>query len=341
LAQVWLAKFVATLAVRPAMPPKENVSPNVKTAAPASDGKKKKGKAAAPCDDAFLSAFRPRKRFVVFAAFLAICGGTMLFHDSCDVRKKKQDCGWSGISALECRTTACFTKGGGDMDKKKIKLKRKKGTKFGIVSGSKKDESWVFIKAIKEGAVADHNAQAAEEDRIYPSDSISSIDGATGGTLRKSLASTNTESVSIEIRRTKLPSYLRWIHTSSKPNFVEKIMTAHGSKSWFDAFTKLGGLGVTFWFVSGYPAVSLPFYYLGLSSVTAWHMSSRCCHDEKVAGGVPHCYKGGSAKFGVAMGRLQTRSTEMLAKVQKDPRSYYKWLFALPDGDVEKWYSMK
>merc|ERR1719456_1927407 len=113
------------------------------------------------------------------------------------------------------------------MEKKKITLKRKKGVKFGIVSGSKKDDKDVFIKNIKEGAVADHNAAAAKpEDRIYPRDTIVSIDGATGSTMRKSLASTNTESVLFEIRRSKLPSYLGWIHRGSKPNFIEKLITA-------------------------------------------------------------------------------------------------------------------
>lgn len=299
-----------------------------------SGGKSKGKKAKNVVPDVFLAKYRPKKRFAAFAGFLAICIGIVCIYDACDVRKKKQDCGYAGISTLECRTLACFTKGGGELEKKKITIKRKKGTKFGIVSGSSKQDKDVFIASIKEGAVADHNAQAEPEDRIYPRDSITTIDGATGSSLRKSLAATTTESVVIELRRSKLPSYLTWIHRSSKPGMLERVLTAPGTKSWFDNFSKLGGVGFFVWYLSGYSAASLPFYYFGLSGAISWHMT-RCCHDKEVAAGVPHCYKGGSAKFQVALNRLRTRGEETLAKVKKDPRSYLKWLFWMPD--LEKW----
>jgi len=300
-----------------------------------SKGKKgKKGAAAAP--DIFLAKFRPKPRWGVYALFLAVSVSIVMFYDTCDVRKAKKDCGYPGVSALECRTSACFLKGGGEMEKKKITIKRQKGTKFGLVSGSKKEDSDVFIKSIKEGAIQDHNAGAVPEDQIYASDTITRIDGKTGASLRKSLSSTNTENVVIELTRSKLPSYLMWIHTGSKANFAEKLLTAPGTKAWFEAFTKLGGLGFAFWYMSGFPPASLPFYYFGTSGAIAWHMN-RCCHDKDVAGGVPHCYKGGSAKFEVAMNRITEKGQKMLAKVQKNPRSYIDWLFWSPDFAIKKW----
>merc|ERR1712224_49742 len=114
--------------------------------------------------------------------FLTICACAFVLYDTCDVRKKKQDCGYSGISALECRTTACFLKGGGELDKRKITITRKQGTKFGLQAGPKTKGTDVHITGIKEGAVANHNAElpADSEDRIYARDTITSIDGNSG-----------------------------------------------------------------------------------------------------------------------------------------------------------------
>jgi hypothetical protein len=277
-----------------------------------------------------LSKFRPRQRFCVFFLFLLTCVSIFVLYDTCDVRKKKQDCGYSGVTAMKCKTVACFTKGGGDLDKKKITITRKKGVKFGIVAGPKTKESPVYIQSIKEGAVADHNQKlpSGSEDRIYPRDTIMSIDGASGD-IRKALSNTKTEKVVIEVKRSRLPSYLRWIHRTSKVNIVEKVLTAPGFQSWLQASTYMGGIGFAVWLLSGYPPASLPFYYFGLSGLVGWHMS-KCCHDSNVPGGVPHCYKGGSAKHGVALNRIQTGVESLYAKVKKNPRSYLKWLFLPP-----------
>lgn len=221
------------------------------------------------------------------------------------------------------------------MEKKKITLKRKKGTKLGlVVSGSKKDAS-VFVKSIKEGAVMEHNAKVDDEDQIHARDTIVSLDGATGASLRKSLAATDKESVVIELKRSKLPSYLMWIHQDTKPNVVEKVLTALGTIAWTNCFSRLGGLAFTLWFFSGYPLASLPLYYLGVSGMISFYMA-RCCHDEKVPGGVPHCYRGASPKMDAVITRLRAKAEDTLSKIQKSPRSYVSWLFWMPTS-LDKW----
>lgn len=285
--------------------------------------------------EVFLAKFRPKQRSVFYMVYLGICAGSLLFYDTCDVRKKKQDCGHPGISPFECRTTACFLKGGGDMDTKKVTITRKKGIKFGLASGSQKGDRDVFIKELKEGAITAHNAQADPEDRIYPRDTIVSIDGATGSSLVKKLKATDTEKAVIEFKRSQLPSYLRWLHRSSKPNMLEKLLTAPGTQNWFKSFYKLGGLGFTMWYLSGYSAMSLPLYYFGTSGFVAWNVN-RCCHDSKVNPGVAHCYKGGSANLTVAMNRIKQKAESQLKAFQKQgPRNYLKgWFWS---NDFSKW----
>merc|ERR1712086_831507 len=179
------------------------------------------------------------------------------------------------------------------------------------------------------------NAKVDAEAQIYARDTIVSIDGATGASLRKSLAATDKESVVIELKRSKLPSYLRWVHQDTKPNIVEKVLTAPGTIAWTTSFSRFGGLAFTLWFMSGYPPASLPLYYWGVSGMISFYMS-RCCHDEKVSGGAPHCYRGVAPKMDVAIKRLRAKAEDIFAKIQKSPRNYLTWFFWMPTS-LDKW----
>ncbi|CAJ1399185.1 unnamed protein product [Effrenium voratum] len=81
-----------------------------------------------------------------------------------------------------------------------------------------------------------------------------------------------------------------WLRTSTKPGPIESVLTAPGFKRWSSLTTQLGTLGLSCWLLSGYGAASLPVWYFGFSSAVAYKLV-RCCHDESVSQGVPHCYK--------------------------------------------------
>eukprot|EP00913_Durusdinium_trenchii_P017419 g16375.t1 len=48
--------------------------------------------------------------------------------------------------------------------------------------------------------------------------------------------------------------------------------------------------GFSCWLLSGYGAASLPLWYFGFSATVAYKLV-RCCHDEHVSPGVPHCFR--------------------------------------------------
>lgn len=297
-------------------------------------GKKKKGKSNDK-SDVFLAKWRPQKRFSVFALFLSICLAILILHDPCDVKaKNKQDCGFPGISAMQCKVAACFVKGGGELDTKTITLKRTKGERWGLHIGPDGvDGTWFFITGIQDdGPVAKHNAelQPEAEDRIMVADAISSVDGISGQEMVKALGSTDKESVVFQVRRSKLPSFLRFLHKSAVPGLTERLLTSPGAKTWLKSSSSMGGLALAMWYVSGYPLGSLPMYYLGLTAVTSWHMM-RCCHDNAVQPGVPHCYQGTTAQLDVVVKKMLPRLQGWFAKVAKDPIGFLRGLLVPAD----------
>jgi len=274
----------------------------------------------------------------VFVAFLIINLAIGIGYDACDVRKSKKDCGYPGISSLECMTTQCFMAGGGQLEKKTVHVTRKQGTKFGFVSGSSRESRYIFIQDLKEGALADHNARVGPEEQILPRDTILTVGGFSGQSMRKELGDVVKKNVTFEIARTKLPASLRWLARPVElgPSLAERLITSRGGKKWLDTFSRLGGLGFSMWYMSGYPITSLPLYYFGTAGFMSWWVS-RCCHNSEVSEGTPHCYVGGTANFSVAMKRIQKRADTAMTAFKKDPRTYAMAYLWSPEFTYEKW----
>lgn len=300
-----------------AEPPKEKESKNAK----------KKRKEAA--NESRLSKFRPKRRLIFFVTFTSLCVWLSAFDDHCDVKGQRRDCGWPGISTGLCRLGACFIKGGGSMAKKTIKVKRNKGATLGLLA-SADDESggWALVKSVEDsGAVEEYNRalDPDSEERILPGDSLAKVDGKTGTGILKALAATDDKTVEIELRKTPLPSYLKWIRMSPKPHFLEKILTAPGFVRFAGIWSRLGGAGFFCWFLSGYPVASLPMYMV-LSGGVAFN-SVRCCYE--VSSGA-HCYKGEARKIENLFAKAAEGSTALVQRVSADPKGYAEWLFVPP-----------
>jgi hypothetical protein len=279
-----------------------------------------------------LSRLRPQsRRPIFFCLYVAFCAWLVGTYDACSVTGKKRDCGYAGISPTECITTACFTKGGGEMKKKTVKIERKDGALGLTVGESSRDVNWLTVTAVTAGAVAEYNAQAAAEDRVLVGDSIAKVSGSSGPKkMKKALAETG-KTIELELRRSRLPWYFKWAGTNDKnPGLLEKVVTSPGFEKWSRSASYIGGGGLLCWLLSGYPPASLPIYYFSLSGATAFALV-RCCHDEDVGAGVPHCYKGNTPKVEDAVKEAAAKTRSFLGKIYtdiaEDPKKYFVSFF--------------
>jgi len=237
---------------------------------------------------------RPRRRVIFFIGFVGFCLWIMAFYDPCKMdSKSRKDCGYSGISPSYCITGSCFTSRGGKLEKKTVKVERKKGTKLGLEVAAEAKGDLALVQAIS-GALQQHNdlLPADSTQRIRVGDAVAKVDGVGvgGKNLADVLTRTSEKLVEIEVRRSNLPNSLLWLRSSAKPGPIETILTAPGFKRWSRLTTQLGTVGLSCWLLSGYGAASLPVWYFGFSAGVAYKLV-RCCHDESVPGGVPHCYR--------------------------------------------------
>lgn len=240
-----------------------------------------------------LARLRPRRRVVFFIAFIGFCCWIMAFYDPCKVEEKaRKDCGFSGISPSYCMTGSCFTSRGGKLEKKTIKVSRKKGAKLGVeVTPDTGKGDLVLVQSISDGAVLEHNSNlpADSSERVMVGDAIAKVDGSAKG-LTDALSRTSEKTVEIEIRRSSLPSFLKWMRSSAKPGPIETVLTDPGFKRWSKLTSQLGTVGLASWLLSGYGPASLPVWYFGFSAAVGYKLV-RCCHDEHVQAKVPHCYR--------------------------------------------------
>jgi len=280
---------------------------------------------------------QPRLLFP-FCLFLLFCIGLVLLHDPCDVKeKKRQDCGYHGMGKGYCTSFACFTKGGkAATGKLTVKVTRSEGTALGIEVTPDKVDGLVRITSIGEGAVQEHNKAlgADAKENIRVGDIIEKVDGTTGKDKKKpqagiermvkALSGTKAGTVALEIHRPRLYPWLMWIRsTSGKPGNLEKVLTAPGSKRFAKTFSYLGGAGLTCWLISGYGFASLPLYYGGLSAGVAFY-THRCCHNDKVSGGTPHCYKSGTESIDQALLKAKETGQALFSKFMQDPMQYFR-----------------
>jgi len=293
-------------------------------AKPAAEQKKKqKGKVDTEPQN-FLSKLR-KTRVVFFITFLAFCAWIVLLYNPCDVKKKdRTDCGYPDITRTECLSLGCFKKGGGKVTKINANVTRPKGISLGLDISMDEASGWGTINDIKAGAVKEYNDKlpASSPDRILVGDKVAKLDGYSGKGFQKALDATTAKNVFVDIRRSSLPSYLRWLSAKGKPNAIEKILTSPGTKQWSESFSYIGGVGLVCWVCSGYSFASIPLYYFSLSAAVAFQ-TTRCCHDDQVSGGTPHCYKGG-APFWTVVSKAWERTQQMAAQFRKDPKSYFK-----------------
>lgn len=318
------------------MAPKEKAKKDDAAKAKGTDDKKKKQEVEKPAADASkeekspeskLSLLRPNRRLIFFIGFVSFCAWLLVNFDPCKPqgKKGKQDCGWEGVSPLNCITTACFQKSQ-PVQKHSVTLKSRKGEQLGLSVSEGKDAKYVTVDSISAGLVKEHNdaLEPDSEERILPGDSIRKIGDAKGKKLSKAVAAAQSDgSVAIELGRSNLPTWLLWLHNPAEMSFIEKALTSKGFERWSRSFGMLGGGGFSCWFLSGYPLTSLPMY-MGISTLTAWQ-TTRCCHDEKVGAGQPHCFFGG-AKLEVVVKKAWTKTRDLALKVKDDPKSYIDWL---------------
>lgn len=262
-----------------------------------------------------------QRRPIFFVVHFVVCAWLLLVsgYSACDVKaSKREDCGFSGISTAECVSIACFIKDGAKLEKT-IKF-----DPSGLSVAESTGSNELTVTAVT-GAAAEYNSQTTSaEDRVLVGDVITKVGKDTKlKTMKKALSETG-KAHSVKIQRSKLPSYLRWITLGGKyTSYVESALVSRWSRS----FNYLGGCGFVCWALSGYPPTSLPVYYFGLSGLTAFAVH-RCCYDDHVDGGVPHCYKGKSLDFEVAVAEAWTTTRKTVTKVYKDiakdPKKYFK-----------------
>lgn len=287
--------------------------------------KKKAGKDEPEESPVFLHQIRPRARVFFFPLFVAVCVGVVAFHSPCSVSGKKRDCGFEGISPLQCVTSGCFLKGGGGTLKKTLKVKREEGTLLGL------ELSGTTVSAISAGgAVQVYNQQleADSESIIRPGDEIVKLDGSTGdANIGKAAAKKKKATVEIVIHRSRLPSFLSFVKSEdpAKPGVLERMLTSPGSLAFGSTWSYFARIGVATWFISGYPLASLPTYLM-LSAGVSFQLN-RCCHDEQVGAGVPHCFKPNREPTQAVLEKVFGQVKELTTKVAADPKSYLKHYF--------------
>jgi len=289
--------------------------------------------------ESLLAQLRPRRRFIFFAAFVAFCAWIIAFYDPCQIEtKSRKDCGFSGVSPSYCITGSCFTKGGGKSDKKVVKIEIPSGTKLGLQlqkeSGKKADA--FLIESIADGAVQEHNSKlpAGSEDRIAVGDVISKVDGSSKS-IEAALSKLSAPTMELEVRRTALPSYLQWLRSGPKAGIVETVITSPGFKRWSTVTSQLSAVGFGCWLLSGYGVSSLPGWYFGLSAAVGVRLV-RCCHDEQVPGGVPHCYKPAEEEPAEILQKVWESSSEFAKKLYKQWRSFAKEMYEAGTGEKVK-----
>jgi len=303
-----------------------------------------KGKAAGATGEevphGILAKLRPRKRVIFFVAFMAMCAGIVIFHNPCDVAKpKRQDCGYPDITPGACRSIACLTKGGGSATAKKVvQISRTTSETLGLDVKADKVIGWLTVVGIDDGAVKEHNAALPEDsdERVRVGDRIAKIDStsakgekkaeAAHKRMLKAVNAKGSKTVQVEIQRPRLPSFLMWIRQSNgKATLLEQVLTSPGVTNIKTGMSYIGGVGLACWLLSGYPAASLPLYYGGTSAAVAlW--SFRCCHDDDVPAGMPHCYKPNVGSVQDVVVNVQKGVLAFVAKVRKNPVAYFKKL---------------
>lgn len=312
-----------------AQPKAAAAAPEKKEPAPSQAAKKGKAAKVVANEEkpGLLSHIRPAPRSIFFLVFVTFCAGVCLFYDPCAVKGKRKDCGHPGITPGKCRSLACFLKGGGAIGKKTVKVKRKDGTALGLVLA--KDKEGMIVEEVKAGgAVAEHNdgLPAGSQDLIGAGTRILMVDKAEGSSMTKEIEKTkNAKTVEIELRVNRVPSFLMWLENKGKPSEVEKILTSPGSQYFGTTWVFLAKIGAATWFVSGYGFASLPTY-MTISAATSLYLA-RCCHNENVAQGEPHCYKGRRDPIMEVVQEAAGKVTALVDKVRKDPRSYFDSFF--------------
>jgi len=299
----------------------------VKESAPAPSQAAKKGKAAAKAaaqeKPSMLSHIRPAPRSIFFLVFCLFCAGVCFFYDPCAVKGKRRDCGFAGISPGKCRSMACFFKGGGSIGRKTLKVKRKEGSSLGLTLAKGKD-GFVVEEVKADGAVHEYN-EAHPQDAIVVGTPVVKIDKAEGSSLTKEVDKKKGGTVELEIKRNRVPSFLMFLENPKKPTEIEKFLTSPGTQYFVNTGLFLGKIGAAAWFVSGYPLASLPTY-MTISAGVSFYLS-RCCHNEQVATGEPHCFKGRRDSMSDVLEEAFNKVKAMAEKVSKDPKGYFTWLF--------------
>eukprot|EP00931_Biecheleriopsis_adriatica_P081204 TRINITY_DN54539_c0_g1_i1.p1 TRINITY_DN54539_c0_g1~~TRINITY_DN54539_c0_g1_i1.p1 ORF type:complete len:337 (+),score=80.34 TRINITY_DN54539_c0_g1_i1:86-1012(+) len=284
-----------------------------------------------------LAKIRPRRRSIFFVIFVAFCAWLFVFADACQVEvKSRRDCGFAGISPGYCVSGSCFTSRGGKMDKMVVKVERGQGETLGLeVKQDKGKDSMGLVHSIGSGAVQAYNSKLPSDssERIRVGDVVAKVDGTKS--IKDALAKTTEKTIEIELRRSQLPSYLQWLRTSAKPGPVETVLTAPGFKRWSKLTSQIGTVGLGCWLLSGYGAASLPGYYFGLSGLVAFKMV-RCCHDEKVPGGTPHCYLPAADEPQAIVQKAWKSSVEFGNKAMKQWRSFADEAKAAWEGSSKK-----
>lgn len=287
-----------------------------------------------------LAALRPRRRLIFPFLFMLGCGWIATMHEPCK-GQKKQDCGWSGITAMTCRTYACFLKDGGERTSKTMKVKKEKDAKFGITIsgvGMTKTSGVLYIKSIDDGAVRAYNDALPEDsdDRFRVGDLVSKIDADKGNKMKKVLQNQDAKTFSFDVKRSVLPSYLLWTLNFESLAFVDQFVTAPLAQRWSKTMSYIGGAGLASWLISGYPLTSLPMYFT-ISAAVSFRING-CCFNAQSKPGTPQCFKPRAAEVETLIPQVYNSTVELINKIQKKPEKYFgfltswqddfKWLFA-------------
>lgn len=268
-----------------------------------------------------LSRLRQRRWPIFFLLYVASCAWLVCMYDACDVKPSKlQDCGHSGIQYTECATIACFVKGGGKMVKKQVKIDPK-GESLGLNVAEADNSDHLTVTSVA-GAAAEYNSQVeSAEDRILVGDSITKVGSSTKPRQMKKALLDTDKAVTLSVQRSNLPWYLKWL--GSKADFA----TSPGYQKWSRSVSFVGGYGLLCWLLSGYPPASLPVYYFSVSGLTAF-MLHRCCYNENVPSGKPHCHKSRPIDIEDAVAEAWAGTRAAVASAyksfEKDPQKYLK-----------------
>lgn len=194
-----------------------------------------------------------------------------------------------------------------------------------------KSKEGVLVKEVLAGAVQEHNnaLPPGSPDFIRPGTPILKVDKVEGAAMMKEVEKTKERTVELEVKVNRVPSFLMWLENKDgKPNNIEKLLTSPGSAHFAANWLFLAKIGGAAWLISGYPIASLPSYMMISTAVSMY--VSRCCHNEQVQSGEPHCYKGRKDSMMVVVTEAWSHLKTLGQKVSNDPKSYFDWLF-IPD----------